>query len=99
MCVFQFPKMDGINWPLTNVPLNRLPKFLNGEKTVHVNKIRPSVARPVRNISGNITGPIPQMTNRITAPLSNVTSNVSIQNQKKCNSGAKKAPAPKPPPR
>ena len=91
--------MDGINWPLTNVPLNRLPKFLNGEKSVHVNKIRPSIARPVRNISGNITGPIPQYANRITAPLSNVTANGGQQNPKQLISGVKKPPAPQPPPR
>ena len=98
--MFQLPKMDAINWPLTNVPLNRLPKFLNGEKAVHVNKIRPSVVRPVRNISGNISGPIPTSTSRITPQFSSVASaDDGPQRQRTNNYYGKKQPAPKPPPR
>ena len=82
--------MDGVNWPLTNVPLNRLPRFLNGEKSTHVNKIRPSVVHPARNTSVNITGPIPKSSSRMTAPLSTVVSG---------DAARKKQPAPKPPPR
>ena len=91
--------MDGINWPLTNVPVNKLPRFLNGEKSVHVNKIRPSVVRPARTISGNITGPIPQSSSRVTAPPSTAVSNNGTQNKKVYPTGGKKQPAPKPPPR
>ena len=91
--------MDGINWPLTNVPVNKLPRFLNGEKNVHVNKIRPSVVRPARSISGNITGPIPQSSSRMTAPSSTVVSTEGMQSKKVYPAGGKKQPAPKPPPR
>ena len=82
--------MDGVNWPLTNVPINRLPRFLNGEKSVHVNKIRPTVVAPVRNTSVNITAPIPKSSSRIAAPHSTNAPGDAIR---------KKQPAPKPPPR
>jgi len=86
----QFPKMDGVNWPLTNVPINRLPRFLNGEKSVHVNKIRPSVVAPVRNTSVHITGPISTSSSRKAAPHSTNAPGDATR---------KKQPAPKPPPR
>ena len=93
--------MEGINWPLTNVPLNRLPRFLNGEKTLNVSQIRPAAgARPVRNISAHITAPIPKTSpNRIAGNLTSVISPKGGHTQKAPNSGVKKMPAPKPPPR
>ena len=93
--------MEGINWPLTNVPLNRLPRFLNGDKDLHVNRITPTVAsHPVRNISGTIiTAPIPKLSSRLTAPLSSDIPINGTQHQRTHSSGGKKAPAPKPPPR
>ena len=92
--------MEGINWPLTNVPLNRLPRFLNGDKDLHVNRITPIVANPVRNISGNIiSGPIPKPNSRMAKPNSADIPNNGTQHQRTYSSGGKKPPAPKPPPR
>ena len=95
--------MEGINWPLTNVPLNKLPSFLNGGKTTHVNKIRPTIARPVNNKSGKATSRVPQSAIRITAPISTISSHQQLtappQSQRRAQLGAKKPQAPKPPPR
>jgi hypothetical protein len=92
--------MEGINWPLTNVPLNRLPRFLNGDKDMHVNRITPVVANPVRNISGSIiTGPIPKPNSRVASIRSSDIPSNRTQHPRTYISGGKKPPAPKPPPR